>query len=78
MLRLTQAPEALDPAPAYPGRLVPHVPFQGVRTAARWEARRDLKAFAASGARTTSYRILAKYSQSGNQSIRCGLTVGST
>jgi len=30
ILRLTQAPEALDPALAYPGRLVPQVPFQGV------------------------------------------------
>ena len=30
ILRLTQAPKALDPALAYPGRLVPQVPFQGV------------------------------------------------
>jgi hypothetical protein len=30
ILRLTQAPEALDPALAYPGRLVPQVPFQGI------------------------------------------------
>src|SRR5438034_8705884 len=30
ILRLTQAPEAFDPALAYPGRLVPQVPFEGV------------------------------------------------
>src|SRR4026208_226137 len=30
ILRLTQAPEALDAALAYPGRLIPQVPFEGV------------------------------------------------
>jgi hypothetical protein len=30
ILRLTQAAKALDPALAYPGRLVPQVPFEGV------------------------------------------------
>jgi len=30
ILRLAQAPQALDPALAYPGGLVPQVPFEGV------------------------------------------------
>jgi hypothetical protein len=30
ILRLAQAAEAFDPALAYPGRLVPQVPFEGV------------------------------------------------
>jgi hypothetical protein len=30
ILRLAQAAEAFDPALAYPGRLVPQVPFEGI------------------------------------------------
>ena len=30
ILRLAQAPQALDPALAYPGGLLPQVPFEGV------------------------------------------------